>query len=37
MDEYIKAMQNQFASHKIEVMFLRGQVKEKKRIHWTIK
>ena len=33
MDEYIKAIQNQIASHKIEVMFLRGQVKEKKRIH----
>ena len=29
MDEYIKAMQDQIASLKSEVMFLRGEVKEK--------
>ena len=29
MDEYIKATQDQIASLKSEVMFLRGEVKEK--------
>ena len=29
MDEYIKAMQDQIASLKSDVMFLRGEVKEK--------
>ena len=29
MDEYIKAMQDQIPSLKIEVMLLRGEVKEK--------
>ena len=29
MDEYIKAMEDQIASLKSEVMFLRGEVKEK--------
>ena len=33
MNEYIKAMQGQIASLKSEVMFRRGEVKEKKRIH----
>ena len=37
MNEYIKAMQGQIASLKSEVMFRRGEVKEKKRIHWTTK
>ena len=37
MNEHFKTMQDQIASLKSEVMFFRGEVKEKKRIHRSTK
>ena len=37
MDEYVKATQDQIAPLKIEITFIRGEIKGKKSIHWTTK